>query len=298
MNRKEYNIDNFPGEYEEYSVLPNGLTICEINLPKIHSSENSTQEDVEKAQREQLLKWMNDDSVQRAIVYGKYGWAMYDNTTDEKFLKPLAEAICNKSRNHNVDTEINKLFRKRDLLSICQELTLLLNEDNDSFKKLNVAIRLFKKKKYYESANILFELIDACSIKILITRQQTNTKQGLRSMSKVLKLKFGNFLNIAEADAPNNKSAMKELFEKLPEYMATENFENDWMAYEVINLAYTFKTLFDDCDWESTDLRPAAINRNYLMHGMYDYDEITRYDCIKILFLLRKLLQVYSYPDM
>ena len=132
----------------------------------------------------------------------------------------------------------------------------------------------------------------------LISRQQSNTKYGLKAMSKVLKLKFGSFLNMTESDDSKNKSAMKELFEKLPEYMSTESFENDWTIYEVINLTYTFKTLFDDYDWESTNLRPAAINRNYLMHGMYNYDEITRYDCIKILFLLRKLLQVYSYPDM
>ena len=297
MSRKEYDIDNFPGEYETYRVLPSGLTICEINLPTIHLPDNSNQEDVEKAKREQLVNWMNSDSVQRAIVYGKYGWAMYDNTTDKKFLKPLVESIRNKSLNQNVDTAIDKLFKNRDLLSIYKELILLLAGDNDSLKKLNVAIRLFKKKKYYESANILFELIDARSIQILITRQQSNTKQGVRSMSKVLKLKFGNFLNMAEADESNNKDAMKELFEKLPEYVATESFENDWMAYEVINLAYTFKTLFDSCDWENTNLRPAAINRNCLMHGMYDYDEITRYDCIKILFLLRKLLQVYSYSD-
>lgn len=294
MQRDLYKIDDFGAHYKKYIKLPNGEEILHVDLPPIERPSDSNQNIADLLDK-QMTDWHNEEFIQQAIIYGQYGWALYDNTVREKFLDPLAIAMRTKSCNQDVDYAISSLFTNYDLFVMQKELTSLFAGDKDSIKKSKVAIRLFRKKRYYESAMILFGLLDSHSIKILKNEQCKNTKQGLRSMSKVLKLKFGHAIGMTLSDGPNQPSAMKELFDKLPEYVSTENINNDFIVYEIINLAYSFKTLFNDCDWESSDILPASINRNYLMHGMYKYDDIERYDCIKIMFLLRKLLQVYSY---
>jgi hypothetical protein len=82
--------------------------------------------------------------------------------------------------------------------------------------------------------------------------------------------------------------------DEVKQYYSTDDWNRDSVAYEVINLIHAFNTLFSDFDWKSSQ-QPAAINRNYLMHGMYKYKDVQKYDCVKIMLLLRSLLRVHSY---
>ena len=52
---------------------------------------------------------------------------------------------------------------------------------------------------------------------------------------------------------------------------------------------------FDDSDW--TDKKngtiPSSVNRHWLAHNMYDYDDITRADCMKLFLLLYQIMELY-----
>lgn len=285
MDRKFYKTHkaHIPGEH--YYMLQNGLTVCHINLDEVDAPPGANTLDYQS----------NQQAISIAIIYGHYGWAFYDEDIPEKFLKPLFYARTIDSITQVVDNRVADIFTKHDLKKLQIEIEKLLENDTDSIFKLRNTIQYFNRKEYYEATLSLFSLIDAQSINFLRTTQVQGTKQGLDALSKAINIKFGEYLQLTETYESSAKAIKNELFEKLPQYMATKCYENDAVVYEIINLMYCFRTLFDGYSWEEEQELPAAINRNFALHGVYKQDEVKRYDYIKLLFLLRKLLRVFNF---
>ena len=42
---------------------------------------------------------------------------------------------------------------------------------------------------------------------------------------------------------------------------------------------------------------PSSINRHWLVHSMYDYDDIKRADCIKLFCILFQMVELYSLEE-
>lgn len=48
-------------------------------------------------------------------------------------------------------------------------------------------------------------------------------------------------------------------------------------------------------DWKNyPNNKPEVINRHWLMHGMYDIEDITKADCIKLMLMLNQLSELYG----
>lgn len=273
---------SIPGEH--HYITKNGLKVCHVNLDEVQAPPGVNKQEYQS----------NCSAISIAKIYGHYGWACYDNDIPEKFLKPLYYARITNSTTQAIDTQIAKKFTIIDLYNIQKEIECLLGNNIDAIKKLRNTIRYFKRKEYVEAVANLFILIDAQSINFLRTTQVQGTKQGLDALAKAINIKFGEYLQLTETYESSAKAIKEELFEKLSQYKHTDCLENDFTVYEIINLMHSFKTLFDGYSWEQEQELPAAINRNVALHGVYKQQDVQKYDYIKLLLLLRKVLRVFN----
>lgn len=184
-------------------------------------------------------------------------------------------------------------------------------------KKIDNLFNDFKQKKYYECASTLFGLIDSEIIKFNlddykngkynISKNKENGKyestngknlcngktgegtigQGWEALSILFKNNLKSFFNSEdfsphkETDKNGEKWTKEKLFDTFVNDVKLEMDKN--IGFEFLNIAYPLLIFFNDNDWKEE--KPKIINRNWLMHGMCKYDDITRNDCIK-LFLL------------
>lgn len=62
------------------------------------------------------------------------------------------------------------------------------------------------------------------------------------------------------------------------------------VGFEFLNIAYPLLIFFNDNDWKEYPNKPDIINRNWLMHGMCNYDDVTKSDCVKLFLLYYQLI--------
>lgn len=77
-----------------------------------------------------------------------------------------------------------------------------------------------------------------------------------------------------------------------------DEIKNNLSNYEtkipILLLASCLIKFFEDSNWKNYPQKPEVINRHWLMHGMYDIDDITKSDCIKLLLMLNQLTDIYT----
>ena len=64
----------------------------------------------------------------------------------------------------------------------------------------------------------------------------------------------------------------------------------------LIPLSFALLKFYDNSDWKDkkNSKIPSSINRHWLAHNMYDYNDIIRPDCIKLFCMLYQITELYS----
>ena len=199
----------------------------------------------------------------------------------------------------DIDAYITKYFTKKIIISIADRTALNLDK-NDS-KKFNQAMIDFRARRYLDCANLLASLIDAQSIKQEIFDMNNNKyrdapaniAQGWQAFSIVFYNDLAEFFDGKDFKAKRgDKKKREEKFE-----IFIDEIKNNLSNYEtkipILLLASCLIKFFEDSNWKNYPQKPEVINRHWLMHGMYDIDDITKSDCIKLLLMLNQLTDIY-----
>jgi len=201
---------------------------------------------------------------------------------------------------NNIDKVISRYFNKTILETINNNTKQNLKDQTD-IKKFNLAIEYYKQNKFYNCIQLLCELIDSQSIKQelldkknnIYPENKVNVTQGYKAFSIVVRNHFSEFYN--EKDFISRKSSERK---------ATLNsfvYDNTFYVWNygavVINIAYPLLVLFEDSPWDIYPNKPKIFNRNWLAHGMYNYNDVKKSDCLKLFLLLRQLTELYIIID-
>lgn len=257
---------------------------------------------------------LKDFMIESYEILGEYGWCFYyiEEINDTNYIKDmnminyLKKLIKNPSiKNIEIDKIIAKNISKKKLLLIIKKSKSWLDEED--ITKLKKALKYYKKKQYYDSATILLELIDAQNIKQelfdlkqgkykeefkTMQNNKENIDQGWNAFSIVFRNNFSMYFNNELLFGRKNKTKSKKIL--LDEFVKKTKYSMDIdVGYEVLSIAYPLFTFFDDISWKNYPNKPNTINRNWLMHGMYSYNDITKYDCIKLFLILYQLSHLF-----
>ena len=196
-----------------------------------------------------------------------------------------------------IDEGLSDCFKERDI----EQITLLIGRhlSNSEKSKLDLAFQLYLKQEYFTSAVLLAGLIDSASINQVLktTDNPENVSQCWKCYGKVIQENFGG--TYFSGTFPFNKSAKNnergkatiEFFKSIKHDVCFDNKKDI-----LISLSFALLKFFDDSDWrdKKNGIIPSSINRHWLAHNMYDYDDITRADCIKLFCMLYQIVELYS----
>lgn len=240
-------------------------------------------------------------------TYGKYGWAVYsqDFLNKTQMLagdEMLPMKLENLEKEGRTVKEIDKYFSDnlRETVHKYYEDEIknkILKENYDDELKIHSLFDDFKQEKYYECASIIFGLIDAKIIKLNVSDYEykdkngkeftdgEKIKQGIKAFFKLYNNNFKKFFNNHPLKMKTNQITFNDFVEEV-------KLEMDlYVGYEFFNIAYPILVFFKDSDWEKySTKKPEIINRNWLMHGMYNYSDITKADCMKLFLLYYQLI--------
>lgn len=245
---------------------------------------------------EELSSSLNERIILQKACFGELGWCF------PSFMKKLIELgkvmfdLRNGVSIEEIDLGIAECFLEREIEAIVI-LTEKFLSDSDK-KKINLAFELYLKQEYFASSMLLAGIIDSASINQALKKPNTieNISQCWKCYGKVIQENFAT--KYFSAEFPYNKSAKKDGRSK-----ATidffESIKHDECFQDkkeiLIPLSFAMLKFFDDSDWtdKKNGIIPSSVNRHWLAHNMYDYDDITRADCVKLFFLLHQIMELY-----
>ena len=196
-----------------------------------------------------------------------------------------------------IDEGLSDCFIEKDV----EAITILIERhlSNSEKRKLDLAFELYLKQEYFTSAVLLAGLIDSASINHVIKTNvnSENVSQCWKCYGKIIQENFGE--TYFSGTFPFNKSAKNdergkatiEFFKSIKHDVCFDNKKEI-----LIPLSFALLKFFDDSDWQDKQngIIPSSINRHWLAHNMYDYDDITRADCIKLFCMLYQIVELYS----
>lgn len=252
--------------------------------------------------------------IDNISILGKYGWCyllideiMDDRINDLEFPRQLKSSMENNEIDISyIDTYVMKAFTKNVIMSIVENTKL--NLDEKDVVKLEKAMINYRARRYYDCASLLSGLIDSQSIKQELFDYKNekykpdingninkNIDQGWNAFAIVFRNNFSKYFNDQKFIGKNrNNKTKSDHFEEFVNDIKYD-FTDIIITVQIINLAYCLLTFFGDSKWVNyPDNKPEIINRNWLMHGMYDIDDITKIDCVKLLLMLNQLSDLYS----
>lgn len=269
--------------------------------------------------RKNIKVFSDNILIERLQLMGSLEWCCIDKRIDlSKWYKSedmkdcaLSEIVIDKLRkqdcsSYEIDKFIGRFFTK-DVISCIEEETIQFLDDED-FQKLKRAMIDFRGRRYFEAAVVLTGLIDAQSIKQELfdiskgkyhednknKNNIPNISQGWRAFHIVFRNNFSQYFNDEHFNGDGKKATrekgMKEFLDGIK-----GNIPDDDTIVSIVALSLCLLNFFDDSEWKNyPNNKPVGINRHWLMHGMYNIDDITRYDCIKLLLMLNQISQLYS----
>lgn len=229
--------------------------------------------------------------------WGEIGWCLPKWIERKIEVGKVFANLKNNVSITEIDKEIADYFTERDI-----EAIMILTQKNLSDtekRKLDLAFDLYLKQEYFASATLLAGLIDSVSINHALNSNSNtqNVSQCWKCYGKVIQENFGG--TYFSAEFPSNKSAKDdkrgeatiEFFKSIKHDVCFDNKKNI-----LIPLSFALLKFFDDSDWQDKQNGniPSSINRHWLAHNMYDYDDITRADCIKLFCMLYQIAELYS----
>ena len=227
-------------------------------------------------------------------ILQKYCWAFYCNDFVVDNFNYTALEKFYKTNRKNVDTYISKkIFTIKNQKHIFKTIKTYTKIDK---RKFNLAIKMFKDKKYYLCSGLLFELIDSLIINHNLEYSATHSAStlNLKSQGWLAVNAFAKVYkdDIAKSNYSTNPTLFKDdndigkLSQELDKYVENINFaeiEDLNIALNFINLLYCLAVVYSNVNW--TDKKP-KLNRNWRMHGFYKISDITEIDCIKLFIIL------------
>ncbi len=229
--------------------------------------------------------------------WGEIGWCLPKwKERDIKVGNVFAD-LKNNVPISEIDDGLSDCFKEREV----EAITILAERhlSNSERKKIDLAFELYLKQEYLASAVLLAGLIDSASInQVLKTNvNPENVSQCWKCYGKLIQENFGG--TYFSGTFPFNKSAKNdergkatiEFFKSIKHDVCFDNKKEI-----LIPLSFTLLKFFDDSDWQDKQngVIPSSINRHWLAHDMYDYDDITRADCIKLFCILYQIVELYS----
>ncbi len=199
----------------------------------------------------------------------------------------------------DIDAYITNYFTKKIITSIADRTAL--NLDEKDVKKFDQAMIDFRARRYLDCANLLASLIDSQSIKQELDdlkkgrygEYPDNITQGWQAFYIVFRNDLSKYFDgkvfVGKGKKEKRENGFKEFMEEV---------KADLSDYEtkipILLLTSCLIKFFEDSNWKNYPQKPEVINRHWLMHGMYDIDDITKSDCIKLLLMLNQLTDIYT----
>ena len=253
----------------------------------------------------------NESLINNLVLLGEYGWCCYSisSTNEDLSNAKLLNGLINFLKTNEdvttkeIDEYISKYFTRKILNNISQETDKYL--DIADKKKLHQAMIAYRGKRYFDCSNLLSGLIDSQSIKQNLAdinngkylpdaNGNQNVSQGWRAFHIVFKNNFAGYFGNESFNGNSKKASREKGFEDFIEKVKPD-LHNYKITVPFLNLSYCLLKFFDDSDWKNyPNNKPEVINRHWLMHGMYDIEDITKADCIKLLLMLNQLSELYS----
>ena len=244
-----------------------------------------------------ISKTLNEHMVFIMACWGELGWCL--PKCKEREIRPgkvLAD-LKNSVSIIKIDERIAELFREREIEAI---VILTKEHFNDSEKnKLELAFDLYLRQEYFTSAVLLAGLIDSTSINQFLKTHSNpiNVSQCWKCYGIVIQEYYGG--RYFSGEFPYNQSAKNDkranaTIEFFKTIKHNDCFDNEKRI--LIPLSFSLLKFFDDSDWKDKQegFIPSSINRHWLVHSMYDYDDIRRADCIKLFCILFQMIELYS----
>lgn len=199
----------------------------------------------------------------------------------------------------DIDEYIAKRFKKETIEDITNRT--IMNLDTNDTEKLNQAMIDYRAKRYLDCANLLASLIDAQSIKQELFDMKNNryvgniinVSQGWKAFFIVFHNSLSKYFENENFSGDSKKEKRENKFNEFIQKIKP-NLNEYQITLPILHLAYCLLKFFDDSDWKNYPQKPEVINRHWLMHGMYDMDDITKSDCIKLLLMLNQLANIYA----
>ncbi|WP_295088763.1 hypothetical protein [Ruminococcus sp.] len=197
-----------------------------------------------------------------------------------------------------LDERISSLYSKGIILDIASNAKAHMNSVD--IVKFTKAMRLFNNKDYYTCATILAGLIDSQSINqslIDTTKENVNVSQCWKCYGKVIQEHFAS--KYFEEEFPYKETVKTGRIPKSISFFSSlkEDFDlNNQQIIDIISLSFSMLKFFDNSDWTDklNSEIPSSVNRHWLAHGMYEWNDIRRVDCIKMILMLELLVSLYD----
>lgn len=199
----------------------------------------------------------------------------------------------------DIDKYVLKFFTRKIIDNITDRT--ILNLDTNDRQKLDQAMIDFRARRYLDCANLLASLIDSQSIKQELFDMNNgryggnpiNVSQGWQAFFIVFRNDLSKYFDGKSFNGSGKKTTRENGFKEF-----IEEVKSDLSDYEtkipILLLASCLIKFFDDSNWKNYPQKPEVINRHWLMHGMYDMEDIIKSDCIKLLLMLNQLTNIYA----
>ena len=246
---------------------------------------------------DEISDTINEHMVFIFACWGEIGWCLPKwKERDIELGKVLAD-LKNNISIKEIDEGLSDCFKEKEI----EAITILIQRHLSDFenKKLDIAFELYLKQEYFASAVLLAGLIDSTSINQFLKTNYSpaNVSQCWKCYGKVIQENFGGkyFSGIfpSNLSAKNDKraNATIEFFKSIRHDVCFDNKKKI-----LIPLSFALLKFFDDSDWcdKQKENIPSSINRHWLAHNMYEYNDITRADCIKLFCMLYQMVELYS----
>lgn len=250
---------------------------------------------------------IKDNLISEIMILGDLEWCYYEveELTDSDLLGAspiyLKEYLDNNecASIKDIDEYISKFFTKAIINNVADRT--VLNLDTNDIKKLGQAMIDYRAKRYLDCANLLASLIDSQSIKQELFDMDNgrykiepiNIAQGWKGFYIVFCNNLAKYFD-SKSFSKNGGRVKRENGYKNIIQEAKSDLSDYKIQIPILLITSCLFKFFDDSNWKNYPQKPEVINRHWLMHGMYDMDDITKPDCIKLLLMLNQLASIYA----
>lgn len=245
----------------------------------------------------ELSSDINENLILFYACLGEVGWCLPKHLIKHILAGGIIVDLENDVSINDIDTKVSECFWEREIEGLVILIERQISKSEKS--KLDLAFELYLKQEYFASAVLLAGLIDSASINQALRADANpeNVSQCWKCYGKVIQENFEN--TYFSGTFPFNKSAKNnergkatiKFFKSIKHDICFDNQKEI-----LIPLSFALLKFFDDSDWQDKKkgIIPSSINRHWLAHNMYDYDDITRADCMKLFCMLYQIVELYG----